>query len=72
MNWYTHDCDKCISLWSCHKYDLYYCWKSIPTIIARYWNEWSEYISWIAFKDIYPLNRAYKKAVKSNLISNNL
>lgn len=64
---YTHDCDKCIPLWTCHKYDLYFC-PHEPTIIARYGNEWEEYMSWLPFKDLYPLNRAYRRAIERWLI----
>lgn len=64
---HTHDCDKCTYLWSEKEYDLYYCNKSRETLIARYWDEW-DYLSWMAFKDQYPLNIAYKKAVWMNLI----
>ena len=50
--YYTHDCDKCIYLGGYvddkeKVWDLYCCSMGHPTIIARYGNEGSHYVSGI-------------------------
>jgi hypothetical protein len=73
---FTHDCNKCTFLGNFTDYshlnegafDLYYCMQfgTIPTVIARYGNEGSEYLSGLGFS--HPaLKEAEKRASKINL-----
>ena len=58
MKKYKHDCDECIYLYTTDKddydtgsiYDVYFCEQGgIPTVIARYGNDGSEYMSGLGF-----------------------
>ena len=43
---YTHDCEDCVPLGQFQENDIYYCDQSgfdVPTVIARYGNDGSEY-----------------------------
>jgi hypothetical protein len=77
---YKHDCSACIFLGTYRhdgtRYDLYYCNKGIPTVIARYGIE-EKYMSGIQFglSDIMsnnvnmsPLGKALQLAYKKDLI----
>ena len=63
---YEHDCKWCTSLGVFEskgtKYDLYHCMQgAIPTVIARYGNSPSEYISGVGFRSAHMMeaeNRA--------------
>lgn len=62
---YTHDCEKCMYLGNFEKYDLYWCMQgvNIPTVIARYGDEGSEYTSGWEI-DVPPLNEARLRVFK--------
>ena len=70
---YDHDCDSCVFLGSHRLHDLYFCPQhGIPTIIARFSDEPSDYYSGMSFgknKIIEPLFAAYRKAVDRGLIT---
>ncbi len=42
---FIHDCGMCSFLGRTKDYDLYYCAKSIPTVIARYGDNGQDYTS---------------------------
>lgn len=70
---YTHDCNNCIFLGQYENFDLYYCNITNETVIARYGNEGSEYMSGIGFantsqKQDNPLYEAKQRAIKKGLI----
>lgn len=83
---FKHDCNECVFLGSYRQeiggdYDLYYCSKLFPTVIARFGHEGSDYISGMALAkaDVIPsLTEALKRAVEKgyykdeNSTSNNL
>jgi hypothetical protein len=47
---YTHDCPRCAFLGCWAEYDLYFCsGAGMPTVIARYGNNGSDYSSGIGF-----------------------
>lgn len=50
---FKHDCQQCVSLGRYENHDLYFCRKSagLPTVIARYGNEGSEYTSEMFYAD---------------------
>lgn len=70
---YTHDCGQCISLGQFvlfdadHPYDLYFCAKSVPTVIARYGNNGHEYESGIGSKSL-PLLEAERRSCERGLL----
>lgn len=68
---YTHDCDRCVPLGSCtirqQIFDLYFCSKSISTVIARYGSEGSEYISGFGMP-VAPIIEAERRARGRGLI----
>lgn len=47
---YAHDCTECKPLGLCDMYDLYFCKKSIPTVIARYGHRGGDYTSGLGGK----------------------
>lgn len=42
---FQHDCDECVFLGHHHGHDLYFCNKSVATLIARYGDEGEDYAS---------------------------
>lgn len=68
---YRHDCSRCTALgsWSdgLRFYDLYYCAKSIPTLIARYGSEGSEYISGMGMP-VLPIVEAERRARERGIL----
>lgn len=75
---YTHDCESCIFLGDYEfdgtKYDLYFCsqMQFVPTVIARYGDEGSEYMSGLKFgetTDCMPLYEAKMRATNAGFIT---
>ena len=62
---YKHDCDKCVYLGEYGDADLYFCNQSgIKTVIARYSDEPSDYISGMEFTSVNKdLMEAKKRAI---------
>lgn len=58
---FVHDCEACVYLGEHEGEDLYYCAKSIQTVIARYGNEGSDYMSGMRFADPTSPNLAEAK-----------
>lgn len=73
---YTHDCDKCVFLGSYDEKDMYYCpQEGLDTVIARFSDEGSDYISGLpiavyemAYHVSPPLRVAYLIALDLGLI----
>ena len=71
---YIHDCDHCTFLGN-HSddlgvYDLYFCPQGLrKTVIARYGDRGSEYLSGIGFKATPPLAKAEKLALEAGLLT---
>lgn len=66
---YTHDCDDCKPLGEFGEYDLYYCAKGHPTVIARYGDDGSEYLSGMSFVGkVDELTEAHRRAAASGLL----
>lgn len=67
---FTHDCDKCKPLGQAThgEYDLYYCDEVVPTVIARYGNEGSHYMSGMELT-LEPLMEAKQLAMKAGFIA---
>lgn len=72
MNYYQHDCDECTYLGDVYvsgeHFDLYFCNQGglhLPTVIARYGNEGSQYLSGLAHADLHPALSAGKKRAKA-------
>jgi hypothetical protein len=66
---YNHDCDKCTYLGQYEEYDLYFCSKFLPTVIARYGNDGPLYTSGMALrKFVPPLQEAYERACELGLV----
>jgi hypothetical protein len=74
---YKHDCSNCTFLGRFRKYDLYFCPQTgIPTLLARYSDEGSNYLSGMCFGRTEvsegdfnrPLAQAYLRAKCSDLI----
>lgn len=61
---FTHDCDKCDFLGRHGNWDLYYCYKDVfgPTVIARFGDEGSEYISGM-YHEIPAISEAKTRAI---------
>lgn len=61
---YQHDCSRCLYLGQFEEYDLYYCEQVIggQTVLARYGNEGSEYLSGI-HSTLEPLQEAQIRAL---------
>lgn len=71
---YKHDCESCVELSECGKYDLYYCEQSVigvPTLIARYGDVGHEYstynVALIGVPIDEPFVTAYRAAVARGL-----
>lgn len=68
---YTHDCDQCTPLGSFtvdnHTSDLYFCAKSVPTVIARYGNAGQDYESGLGINSP-PLVEAERRARERGLL----
>lgn len=74
---FTHDCSNCQFLGQDKEHDYYYCNSRLPTVIARFGSEGSEYASGMesaihlenekGYHD-YPLVKALKLARKKNLV----
>lgn len=67
---YKHDCSKCTFLGKFEEYDLYYCDKSLPTLIARYGDEGPQYSSCPVSMDsgLKPLRAAKAMAADQDLL----
>ena len=73
---FQHDCDKCLFLGQDKEHDFYFCDSRLPTVIARYGNDDSEYASGLESALVrekegdkeYPLVKALKLARARNLI----
>lgn len=68
---YEHDCNNCEYLGRYREYDLYFCGRE-PTVLARYSDQGSDYISGLVFADpdiSEVLYEAKNRAEKASLIS---
>jgi hypothetical protein len=66
---YLHDCKSCVFLGRHNGQDLYFCKETIPTVVARFGDEGSEYTSSIAMIEIYPeLKAALRLAIERGLV----
>lgn len=67
---YTHDCENCIDLGEFEEYDLYFCLQGVssPTVVARFGNSGSDYLSGIYRNSLHCLEEAKRRAVERGLI----
>ena len=68
---HKHDCDQCDYLGQYEGADLYFCGKSLPTVIARYSDEPSDYTSGLEIAKTglnSALWAAYQEALKRGFI----
>jgi hypothetical protein len=66
---YTHDCKSCVFLGRHKCHDLYFCDQTIPTVVARFGDEGSEYTSSMEMVEHYPeLKAALRLAIERGLV----
>jgi hypothetical protein len=68
---YRHDCKSCVFLGRHNGQDLYFCEQggSIPTVVARFGDEGSEYTSSMEMVEHYPeLKAALRLAIERGLV----
>ena len=68
---YKHDCENCISLAEFRNADLYFCRQGgfLPTVIARYSDEPSDYASGLIHADLPELKKAKELAIFAGLLT---
>ena len=66
---YLHDCPQCVFLGRHNGQDLYFCDQTIPTVVARFGDEGSEYTSSMEMVEHYPeLKAALRLAIERGLV----
>ena len=69
---FQHDCDDCKPLGEFGEADLYFCKMALPTVIARYSDDDSDYVSGLVLADKIPdLGEARNRAIAAGYMTSN-